>query len=265
MRLLALLVWAGASRGLAQADLPAAQANTNRTPAGTQRGKTLQLTLEARAVEWHITGDSNPPAQVLAFSEAGKTPEIPGPLIRVPVGTRLILTVRNLADSTLVLHLLSDSIVVAAGQSGILIAQAPHPGTYFYWATTTRAPLAARAFEDSQLSGALVVDPPGRVIPDRVFVLSQLVQRRNPNGRPALASSLYAINGRAWPVTEPLTYALGDSVRWRIISTSIEPHPMHLHGFYYRVSRRGDGRTDSVLTRSELVNTERLLPRRETR
>ena len=44
------------------------------------------------------------------------------------------------------------------------------------------------------------------------------------------------INGLSWPSTERLTYRLGDPVRWRVINLSSQIHPMHLHGFYYRVS-----------------------------
>src|SRR5439155_6951843 len=44
-------------------------------------------------------------------------------------------------------------------------------------------------------------------------------------------------------------------------NASAELHPMHLHGFYFRVRRRGDGRADTVTSaRGDLVNTERMLP-----
>ena len=35
------------------------------------------------------------------------------------------------------------------------------------------------------------------------------------------------------------------SVRWRVVNASTDVHPMHLHGFYFRVRRRGDGKTDT--------------------
>ena len=225
--------------------------NDNRIPAGRLRGKTLELTLEARFAAWHLTGEVNPGVNVVAFAETGKTPTVPGPLIRVPAGARLALTVSNFADSTLVLHVLSDSVVLAAGQTGSLSVVAAQPGTYFYWATTTHVALKDRSFVDSQLSGALIVDPPGKSAPDRVFVISELVQRRQPNGTPAFPSALYAINGRPWPLTESLQYALGDSVRWRLINTSVEPHPMHLHGFYFRVDAGGGAVVDTLYSAAQ--------------
>jgi manganese oxidase len=57
---------------------------------------------------------------------------------------------------------------------------------------------------------------------------------------------LAVINGRSWPNTERLTYAIGDTVRWRVINASADLHPMHLHGFYFRIASRGDGVRDTI-------------------
>ena len=59
------------------------------------------------------------------------------------------------------------------------------------------------------------------------------------------------INGLSWPSTERLTYRLGDAVRWRVINLSSQIHPMHLHGFYYRVKRLGDGVRDEPVAGAE--------------
>ena len=53
------------------------------------------------------------------------------------------------------------------------------------------------------------------------------------------------LNGLGWPATERLTYRLGEPVRWRVLNLSSQPHPMHLHGFYFDVERLGDGRRDA--------------------
>ena len=259
----AALLLLGGTRPPGPPELSVARPNDNRVPAGQlQRGR-LELALETRRVAWHVTGDANPAGEVLAFAEAGKAAEIPGPLIRVTVGTNVTIKVTNSTDSTLVLHVLSDSAIIAPGQSGGLSLRADSPGTFFYWASTTRSDLRHRAFEDSQLHGALVIDQRGaRVSADRVFVISEWVQRRRPDGAPALPSALLAINGRAWPETEPLHYALGDSVRWRLINTSVEPHPMHLHGFYFRIDARGDVTGDTLLApaRRRMAVTEVVYP-----
>jgi hypothetical protein len=68
------------------------------------------------------------------------------------------------------------------------------------------------------------------------------------------------INGLSWPATERLTYARGEVARWRVINLSSQVHPMHLHGFYFRVLRIGDGRLDEPVARGEgqLVVTQLL-------
>jgi FtsP/CotA-like multicopper oxidase with cupredoxin domain len=44
------------------------------------------------------------------------------------------------------------------------------PGTYYYWASTTGGSIDRQWFE-SQLTGALIVDPPNAPADDRVFVI----------------------------------------------------------------------------------------------
>jgi FtsP/CotA-like multicopper oxidase with cupredoxin domain len=39
---------------------------------------------------------------------------------------------------------------------------------------------------------------------------------------------------------------VGDTVRWRVINASADLHPMHLHGFYFRVTSRSDNGVDSI-------------------
>jgi FtsP/CotA-like multicopper oxidase with cupredoxin domain len=53
------------------------------------------------------------------------------------------------------------------------------------------------------------------------------------------------VNGLAWPFTERLEYAVGDSARWRVINASGLDHPMHLHGFHFTVDALGDTDADT--------------------
>jgi FtsP/CotA-like multicopper oxidase with cupredoxin domain len=54
------------------------------------------------------------------------------------------------------------------------------------------------------------------------------------------------INGRSWPHTERLSYVVGDTVRWRVLNASPSVHPMHLHGFHFRVLAKGNGSVDTA-------------------
>src|SRR6476469_3963687 len=69
--------------------------NDNRRPAGRLRAGVLTLRLDARLGEWHPDGDDAPGAVVPAFAEEGGAPSIPGPLVRVPAGTVLAVSIRN--------------------------------------------------------------------------------------------------------------------------------------------------------------------------
>jgi hypothetical protein len=54
-------------------------------------------------------------------------------------------------------------------------------------------------------------------------------------------------NGKSHPYTDPLTYAVGETIRWRVINPSASEHPMHLHGAYYRVLSFGDFESDAAI------------------
>src|SRR6266567_1687163 len=84
---------------------------------------------------------------------------------------------------------------------------------------------------DAELTGALVVDPPGANATDEIFVIEMISERAGLNARETLAT----INGRSWPHTQRFQYEVGQPVRWRWVNASNEPHALHLHGFYYRI------------------------------
>ncbi len=93
----------------ARDSLPLVHPNDNRTPAGRVHRDTLELKLEVRMATWRPEADSGPAIEVAAFAEVGHAPEIPAPLIRVPTGTIIVASVRNLlTDSTIAVHGLRD-------------------------------------------------------------------------------------------------------------------------------------------------------------
>jgi FtsP/CotA-like multicopper oxidase with cupredoxin domain len=54
------------------------------------------------------------------------------------------------------------------------------------------------------------------------------------------------INGKSWPYTEPITQSVGDTIRWRVINSSIRSHPMHLHGFNFTELSLGSVLSDTI-------------------
>ena len=248
--------------------------NDNRAGAGTLRDGVLTIRLEARLGDWHPDGEADPGITVAAFAEDGKPPQIPAPLIRVPKGTTVHAFVRNsLPDSTLFVHGLytrgargPDTVQVKPGEVREVRFDAGPPGTYFYWATTSATAAVGFRGPASQLSGAFVVDT-GTTLGtprDRVFVLGFWTLGDNTGLILRTDVNRFVINGRSWPHTERLTYTVGDSVRFRIVNTTVVPHPMHLHGFYFNVDSRGSERSDSAYAAGSphFVVTERVAPGR---
>jgi FtsP/CotA-like multicopper oxidase with cupredoxin domain len=241
--------------------LPDIRANDNRVAAGVLRGSTLTLRLVATEGRWYPDLDQSPPVVVQAFAVEGHTPSNPGPMIRVREGTHLVVSVRNALSRRLVLHgfhtrpsTLSDTVEVAAGAVREIRFDAGVPGTYYYWGATMGADsIPDRGDRDSQLHGAFIVDPAGGPAPhDHVFVISGMYLPPDSAGRITGDGRFEAvINGRAWPHTERLTYTVGDTVRWRIINASFETHPMHLHGFFFRVTARGGEGADTLFRGDE--------------
>ncbi len=244
--------------------------NDNVASAGRTINGALHVSLEMGVGQWPLRGPGRAAGTILAFAEAGKAPSIPAPMLRVKLGTTIVATVTNNWDKPLVVHGLSsrraevpDTLLVPAGGRATATFTADAEGTYFYWAAEPGIGLGDREFLDSQLSGALVVDGPDAAPrTERILVIGVWTQARLPDGEPDLMSEVFAINGRSWPQTERLTYDLGDSVHWRVINTSSGVHPMHLHGFFFRVNARGDAQRDTTYwpRQQRLGVTERMDP-----
>ena len=254
------------------------QPNDNRVSAGRLSRKQLEIHLEAGEGLWFPEAQDGPGIPVQAFGERGKTLSIPGPLLRIPEGTRVRATVRNRLAVKLTLHGFharpgdaTSTIDLAPGEIRELQFDAGAPGTYFYWGSTMQGGQVTGLpiYRDGPLAGGFIIDPRGeRQDPaERVFVISQW--RENPAldqpGVFAFAPEqrrTFTINGLAWPYTERLTYDLDQPIRWRWINATFEWHPMHLHGFYYDILSLGDAEQDAPIAAAQRprVVTNRLNP-----
>jgi FtsP/CotA-like multicopper oxidase with cupredoxin domain len=240
------------------ANAPVAEVNQNRVPGGRLAKGTLTLALDVVEAAYRPEGIDDPVVRILALAEPGKTPQVPGPLLRAPVGTTVRLTLRNTSDSALtfsgfrqLLKADDDTVQLAAHASRELTFRLDAVGTYAYWGVLKgEKTFEDRSWLDSQLNGAFVVDPAGTdpaTATDRIFVISEWFHDYADR---AFESAL-TFNGRAWPHNERITLAQGDSVHWRFINLAAIEHPLHLHGFYYRVTRRGGQRGDSAVAPGE--------------
>jgi manganese oxidase len=234
-------------------------ANDNTRPAGVSRDGTVTIRLRAGMGTWRPEG-GGVALDVEAFGLEDAPLSVPAPLIRVREGDRLVVSIRNDLATALRVHGLCTRdgtacapIDVAPGEFQEVQFASGLSGTYHYWATTLGAPVPFR-----ELAGAIVVDPgDARTAGDRIFVITEWTSLTPEQLRQILAADdataafvgmhprlTFVINGLSWPATERLTYRRGELVRWRVINLSSQTHPMHLHGFYFTVTRTGDGRRD---------------------
>lgn len=288
LRGFAIVAWALGSLVLgpgapAQAALPVVVPNTNEVPAGQLESGVQVLRLEARESAWHPDRKPEVPVVVFAFAEEGRPPRIPGPLLRVPQGTEVRISVRNSIDPTahvglppnrqrvpgtssvagseLTVHGLragtvpDDMIHIPAGETREVRFRADLPGTFHYWGAMSRRGLELRTGADSQLSGVIVVDHAGTT-PDpteRIFVITMLDMFPDPAKTPPGPDEFRpTINGLSWPHTERFHYRVGETVRWRWVNGTQSEHPMHLHGFHFRTLARGDGTHEVIYPPHEL-------------
>jgi FtsP/CotA-like multicopper oxidase with cupredoxin domain len=242
--------------------LPTIVPNQNHSPAGVLRDGVLTVGMEIAKGEWYPEADNGMALSVYAFGEAGGVLQNPGPLLRVPQGTEIRVSVHNTLAVPITVHGLGDS---GAGDASLHIApgateharfKAMTAGLFCYWGATEVEDLKLRHGIDSELTGAFVVDPAGAIPNDEIFVMELMSERPGANARQNLAT----INGKSWPYTRRFQYDVGQPVRWRWINATNEPHALHLHGFYFRIdafSRSGRVETYNGESRPRVV-TQRI-------
>ncbi len=232
-----------------------ARVNDNRRSAGTLSRGTLTLSLDVVEAAYQPEGEHDPVVRILAFEETGGSPTVPAPLLRASVGTTVHLTVHNRTDSALVLGGLRrsmpadrDTVQLSAGATREVTFKLDKAGNFFYWAILKGlSNFDDRNWLDSQLTGALIVDAANAPPPsanERVWLITEWFY---PVDQTQTFESALTFNGKAWPYNEQLTFRQGDSVHFRIVNAAAIEHPLHLHGFYFRVSRHGGARADTVV------------------
>ncbi len=224
-------------------------------------GDTMFVDLDIRLARWYPEGESGDVVEAPVIGEAGRAPQVPAPLIRVRAGTVIVARITNaLADSAVTWRGLNskpgfDSVTLEPGESATRRFVAGAPGTYVYGAQVGKVDWELR--EREQTYGAFVIDSIGGRTDDRIFVLNVWGDGPIEQYRNALA-----INGRGWPYTERVSAHTGDTLRWRIVNGTIRPHPMHLHGFYFRMLAKSDQERVSAIAkaRQPMLVTELMEP-----
>lgn len=229
-------------------------ANENRATAGRLEHGVLTLHLELQRGVWHPEAADGSGIEAYSFAQEGLPPQTPGPMIRVPQGNEVRVSVRNFLPVTVFVHGLhqhpgkmDDAMELIPGQTKEAQFSAGEPGSYLYWASTIKEDIENRPFDEGLMSGAFIVDAPQTSVSDRVFVIQVWSKDLfHPTFRGALS-----INGKSWPYTERLHAQLGQPEHWRILNASRLVHPMHLHGFYFHVDATGDSESAHQYSEAE--------------
>jgi manganese oxidase len=181
------------------------KSNDNTLAAGRLEGGVLTVSLIAAPGVWFPEEKDGPGHQVYAFGEERRGLSTPGPMLRVPAGTEIKVTVANrISGKPLQVHGLHERpgaatvLEVPSGETRTVQFRVTSPGTYFYWGSTRGAARIQDRFgAESQLMGALIVDPPGDVPTDHVYMIGI---EDDSGAVPADRRTLSAvINGRSWP------------------------------------------------------------------
>ena len=240
---------------------PTALANDNRTPAGTLRDGVLIVRLVAQPAIWYPEGPQGCAVPQYVFAEEGKPPQVPGPLLRVPAGTEMRVSVRNALPGPISVWGIRDGARSAgeAMKSDTIPKDSTHTfsfratvaGTYFYWGNNPAnvAPVPAAQLAGQLVGGFIIDDPKDAASPnERILIMTRWRGNPGPEGQFArdMTWELTAFNGLSWPHTERLTATVGDTLRWRVIAANNDGHAMHLHGFYFLVESKGGPAIDSV-------------------
>lgn len=253
--------------------LPRVVTHDNLKSAGVLKDGVLTVHLELKEGAWHPDADDAPGIPALTITEEGAPPSMPGPMIRVPEGTRVHVYFKNTQIFDIYVHGLhqrpgdaKDAVLIHPGQTKEFDFLAGAPGTYFY-RVSCFAPIPIDGLypgADTTMTGAFLVDAKGAPTDDRVLVINAWYTWLVPFDLEHGFYEILVINGKQWPNTTRLSYTVGDTARWRVINASVIPHPMHLHGAHFRVDSAGDAEKDSVYSSAQqrMAVTELMMPGR---
>jgi FtsP/CotA-like multicopper oxidase with cupredoxin domain len=253
-------------------DLSVITTHDNLKSGGQIKDGVLTIHLEIKEGVWNPNADGSPGIPTLAIAEEGGPGSIPGPMIRVPEGTRIHAFFKNTRIFPVVLHGFhtrpadsNDTVTVDPGVTKELNFLAGTPGTYFY-NVTCFAPVAIDALStsDTTMTGAFIVDGGGAPTDDRVLVIGVWYNWLVPMDFSHGFHEILTVNGKSWPNTTRLSYAVGETAHWRVINASVAIHPMHLHGAHFRVDSAGNEEREATYSSEQqrLAVTELMQPGR---
>ena len=187
----------------------------------------------------------------------GYNGQTPGPTIEAVEGDRVrILVTNKLAEHTTI-HW--HGVLLPNGMDGVGGLNQPQikPGETFAYEFTLRQhgtqmyhPHADEMVQMAMgMEGFFIIHPkePEQPRIDRdfcIFLQEWFVEPGTSTPNPNIMTdfNLFTFNSRVFPGTAPLIARLGDRVRIRIANLSMDSHPIHLHGYNFKITGTDGGR-----------------------
>ncbi len=228
-------------------------------PTVTLNGSTLPFRIVDGVKVFHLTCEevdhvfipATPNNQELRAFCWGFNGQVHGPTIECVEGDRVRIYVTNQLQESTSIHW--HGLIVPSGMDGVggLSQKTIKPGETFKYEFTIwqQGTFMYHSHDDEMtqmqmgMIGMLIVHPrePKTPPPDRdyVYILSEwkiVPGTRRPDPSEMTDFNVLTLNARAFPGTAPMLAKLGDRVRIRIGNlSSMDHHPMHIHGHSMRV------------------------------
>ena len=229
------------------------------TPVTTLNGSTLPWKWDNGVKVFHLIAEPvkrefAPGMTVNCWGYNGQTP---GPTIEAVEGDRVrILVTNKLAEHTTI-HW--HGVLLPNGMDGVGGLNQPQikPGETYVYEFTLRQhgtqmyhPHADEMVQITMgMMGFFIIHPRGPEQPriDRdfcIFLGEWFIEPGTATPNPNIMTdfNLFTFNSRVFPGTEPLVVKLGDRVRIRIANVSMDSHPIHLHGYNFKITGTDGGK-----------------------
>ena len=186
---------------------------------------TKEFTLTASVFDW----ETEPGKTVEAW---GYNEQVPGPTLRVGVGEKVRIVVKNELPESTALH--AHGMILPNAMDGVPdITQPPiHPGEEFVYEWVTREPMvgmyhshhnAAKQVTNGLLGAFYVGEMPLPAgVPEPALDVPMVLNDAGTIG--------YSLNGKSFPATAPYAVKPGEWIKVDYMNEGLQVHPMHLHG-----------------------------------